>query len=74
MAKKEKATAKQPKKETAEANDKRTAVKPKTDTIKLEITGGVAWLGWSARIGQVIEVKDKKQAEEAINAGRAKYV
>lgn len=76
MAKKKTATAKHPKKETAEANDSRKPAKAKkaASGIKLKITGGVAWLGWPYRVGQVVEVNDKKQAEEAVNAGRARYV
>lgn len=70
--KKETAAANHSNKETAEANDNRKAVKPVG--VKLQITGGVAYLGWPYRIGQIVQVADKKQADEAVNAGRAKIV
>ncbi|MAM27432.1 MAG: hypothetical protein CMC13_00260 [Flavobacteriaceae bacterium] len=74
MAKKKTATAKQPKKETTEANDKRKAAKKsKAKTVKVEITGGVAWLGLPHNVGQVAELEEK-QGEEVVNANRGKYV
>ena len=67
--------AKQKNKETTEASDKRKpARKKKVTGVKLKITGGVAWLGWAHRVGQEVVVEDKKQAQEAVDAGRAEYI
>ena len=72
MKKKQNAIAKQPKKETAEANDKRTPAR-KSKLVKVEITGMVAWLGLPHAIGQIAEL-EAKQAEEVVKAKRGKYV
>lgn len=77
MAKKQTAAAKQNNKETAEAGDSRVPAKrsrAKSKGVKLRITGGVAWLGWPYRVGQEVIVEDEKQAQEAVDAGRAEKV
>ena len=71
--KREKAIAKQPNKETATATDKRKAARA-SKGIKIEITAPVAGnFGLSHNIADIV-TKDKKQAEELVNAGCAKYV
>ncbi|WP_417832783.1 hypothetical protein [Terasakiella sp.] len=74
MAKrKENTSAKHSKKETAEANDKRTSVKASSETLKVRITGPVAWLGYPYNIGQE-KTLPKNQAEELIENGVAEKI
>ena len=70
--KKENTSAKQPKKETAEANDKRKAVKA-SKTMKVRVTGAVAWLGYPWNVGQEKEL-DAQQAQELIDQGVAEKI
>ena len=68
--KKETAKAKQPKKETAEANDKRATAKPSSKTMKIRITAPVAWMGFSYDPGAEVTMQ-LNQAQELIDNGCA---
>lgn len=79
-AKKENTSAKQPQKETAEANDpkvKAAAEKAAENIKKVKITGAVAWLGLPFNVGQEVEIGkhlSKAQAKELIEANRAEKI
>lgn len=76
VAKKETAPSKDEKKDTvnAESQKKASDKKPaKAKKRKVEITGGVAFLGLPWNVGQTPEL-DEKQAEAVVDAKRGNYI
>lgn len=71
--KKENTSAKQPKKETAEANDQRKTVKKPSNKMTVRITGPTSWIGYSFRVGQEVSIETEK-ATELIESGYAEKI